>query len=124
MIPRKVNEFCTEIAEELQLSPDAVTDAVDFYWKRIKKEMTEPTAVNIVVKHFGIFEARKKQTIYLIEKYKGLAKYIKPVTYAKHVLLDLAVKKLHNLENLLKLIEEQEQKKKQVRENQKNGKIV
>ena len=101
-----------------------VSDIVSFYWKAVKKELEEPTDIVIQLDHFGTFEIRKKQVEHQIEKQKRIIKYMKPSTYNKHVLMDLATKKLERMKKLLVLIIEQETKKKQVREIQKNGKIV
>ena len=124
MIPRKVNTLFSEIASELDVSEELVSDVIDFYWKELKKELDEPTCINLSLEGFGTFSIRKKQVEYMLKKYKGLVKYMKPKTYTKHVLLTIATKKLAVMENLLKLCEEQEQKKKQIREIQKNGKTV
>ena len=124
MIPQKVDTLYSEIASETDLSEEVVADIISFYWKEIKKELEEPNHITISIEDFGTFEIRKRQVEYQIEKYKGLVKYIKPTTYTKHVLLDIAIKKLETMQKLLALCITQEEKKKQVREIQKNGKTV
>lgn len=124
MIPRKVDSFYPELASEIGVSVEAVSDAVSFFWKEIKKQLDEPEYINIGVEYFGTFEVRKKQALYMIEKYKRIIKYMKPNTYSKHAMMDKASKALEKLEKMVKLIEEQEKKKQQVRQIQKNGKTV
>ena len=124
MIPRKVNTLYPQIAIELGISEELVGDVISFYWKELKRELDEPSHINIVVNDFGTFEIRRKQVEYLIEKYKRLVKYIKPTTYTKHALLNIAISKLAKMEELLKMHGEQELRRKQIREIQKNGKTV
>jgi len=124
LIPRKVKSLYLEIAKELEVSEELVEDVVSFYWKEIKNKLEESDQINVGISEFGTFEIRKRQVEYQIMKYKGLVKYIKPTTYTKHVLLDIAVKKLERFEKLLVECEAQELRKKQIREIQKNGKTV
>lgn len=123
MIPRKANNLFPEVASEEGVSIEAVSDIVNFYWKEIKKELNEPSHISIRTP-LGTFEARKKQVLYLVDKYKRIVKHMKPTTYSRHTLLNLTTKKIEMLEKLLDMCEKQELKKKQIREIQKNGKIV
>ena len=123
MTPRKVNTIIPEVALDIGISEDTVADIVSFYWKEVRRELEEPEHITVRLEHFGTFEIRKKQVIYMIEKYKRTVKFMKPTTYSKHVMMDMAVKKLERLEKLLIKCEEQELRKKQIREIQKNGNI-
>jgi nucleoid DNA-binding protein len=122
--PRKVNTLHPKLALELGVSGELISDVVSFYWKEIKKALEEPEHITICIEDFGTFEIRKKQIEYQIEKYKRQIKYMKPTTYTKHVLLNIAANKLSRFEKLLTMCVAQEEKKKQVREIQKNGKTV
>lgn len=124
MNPRKANTFFPEIASELKIDEDTVEAIVEFYWKELKKELTEPSHLTIAVENFGTFEIRKKQVEYMINKYRNLISRMKPSTYTKHTLMNIAVEKLARLEKLMELLQVQEQKKQQVRELQRNGKTV
>jgi nucleoid DNA-binding protein len=124
LTPRKANTLYPKVASELRISEELVSDVVSFYWKEVKKTLENPDHIVLRIKDFGTFEIRKQQVEYQIEKYKRLVKYIKPTTYTKHILLDIAVKKLEMMEKLLVLCLAQEEKKKQIREIQKNGKSV
>jgi hypothetical protein len=124
LTPRKVNTLFSSIASEVKISEEAVSDIISFYWKEVRKELEEPEHITLRLEHFGTFEIRKKQVIYMIDKYKSLIKYMKPTTYNKHAMLDSAAKKLEKLEKILIKCEEQELKKKQIREIQKNGKTI
>ena len=124
MTPRKVNTLFSSIASETEVSEEAVSDIMSFYWKAVRKELEEPTCINLRLEHFGTFEIRKKQVIYMIDKYKRIIKHMKPTTYNKHAILASTIEKLGRLEKILVQCEEQEQKKKQIREIQKNGKTV
>ena len=121
MTPRKPNTFFPEVASELNVSEELVDSVIDFYWKDIRKQLTEPADLNIMLVEFGTFEIRRKQVEYLIAKYKSIIGGMKPTTYAKHILLNNATEKLARMEKLLELCKEQEEKKKQVRELQGNG---
>lgn len=124
MTPRKVNTLFSGIASETGVSEEAVSDIMGFYWKAVRKELEEPEHITVRLEHFGTFEIRKKQVIYMIDKYKRIIKYMKPTTYNKHAMMAETIKKLEKLEKILVQCEEQEQKKKQIREIQKNGKTV
>jgi len=124
LIPRKVKEFFPKVATDQEVSEELVEDVVNFYWKEVKNQLIEPEHITLLLENFGTFEIRKKQIEVLIKEYKSLIKYAKPNTYNKHVLLNITIKKLATLEKVLIMCQEQEIKKKQVREIQKNGKTV
>lgn len=124
MIPRKVNTFFPKIALEVEISEELVEDIITFYWKEVKKQLEEPDCLTLQLTYFGTFEIRKKQVQYMVDKYKRIIKVMKPTTYNKHAMLTSVTEKLEKLEKILIKCEEQELKKKQVREIQKNGKIV
>ncbi len=121
MIPRKPNSFFKEVARELEVSEELVESVVNFYWKDARKQLTEPEDINITLMNFGVFEIRKKQVEYMIAKYKRIITGMKPTTYTKHAILNTVTEKLARMEKLLELCKQQEEKKKQVRETQKNG---
>lgn len=124
MIPRKVNTLFPAVAAETGVSEEEVSDIVGFYWKAVKKELDEPTHITLLLEHMGTFEIRRKQVEYQIKKQKGIIKYVNPNTYAKHIFFDSAKQKLVRLKKMLEMCKEQEEKKKQIREIQKNGKTV
>lgn len=124
MTPRKVNTLFSEISSDIGISEDIVSDVVDFYWKEVRRELEEPEHITVRLDCFGTFEIRKKQVVYMIDKYKRIIKHMKPTTYNKHAMLAGTTKKLERLEKILIQCEEQEQRKKQIREIQKNGKTV
>lgn len=124
MIPRKPNSFFPEVASELDVTEELVESVVDFYWKDVRKQLTEPTDISITLIDFGVFEVRKKQVEYLIAKYKRILGGMKLTTYTKHAIFAVVTKKLARMESLLELCKKQEEKKKQVREKQRNGKTV
>ena len=123
MIPRKAKSFYPEIAESFNLSEDLIEAVIDFYWKEIKKQLTEPEHLALLVENLGTFEVRRKPLERQIERLKGLIKHTKTATYGKHVLLNINIEKLARLEKLLELCNLQDLKKQQVREKQKNGNI-
>lgn len=124
MIPQKAKTVYPEISEILNLPEDVVEAVVDFYWKEIKKNLMEPDCLNLRVEDLGTFEIRRRILEREIEKYTGLIKHAKPGTYAKHMFLNSNMEKLARFEKLLELYKVQDEKKKQVRETQKNGKTV
>lgn len=124
MTPLKPDSLFPEVAKELNLGEDVVEAVTGFYWKEVRNELTEPTHITVTLDSFGVFETRKKQVEYMIEKYKRISKYMKPTTYLKHKLLNITLEKLARLEKLLEMCVIQEEKKKQVRQIQKNGKTV
>lgn len=124
MTPRKYNSFFPELASELKLSETVIEDIIGFYWKEVQKQMNEPEHTILLLENFGIFEIRKRQVLYRIDKYKNIIKYAKPNTYNKYALLHQTENKLARLEKILELCILQEQRKQKVRIKQKNGKTV
>lgn len=124
MTPRKAKSFFPEIASEFDVPEETVEAIIDFFWKEIRKELTEPSHINVVVQNFGTFEARRGQLEYMRDKYKRIIRYMKPTTYNKHTLLNKAKENLERIEKLLELLRLQNEKRKQVREIQKNGKSI
>lgn len=124
MIPRKPNSYFPEIASELDIPEELVESVVNFYWKDVRKQLAEPEKLNIVLIDFGVFEIRRKQVEYLIAKYKRILTGMKVTTYSKHAIFNVVTEKLARMEKMLELCNQQDEKKKQVRELQKNGKTV
>ena len=112
MNPKKHNTFKKDIAKEVGVHPDIVDAFITFYYGKVRKNLSDLNCCNLHLDGLGTFSLRKKRLKDKIKRYKSILGNLTKMTfggYDKHV----AVKeKLNNLEDALKLIEENEQRKK------------
>lgn len=72
MVPKKAREFKKEVAEELGLSEEVVSNVVDFYWETVRKKMSSLSEPAIEIPNFGIFRVKHWGIDEEIEKLKKI----------------------------------------------------
>ena len=69
MIPKKPNTVFKEVAEELEISEDLVDKFVTFYYKDVRKHLSEINHIRVNLDGLGQMIARPKTVDNLILKY-------------------------------------------------------
>ena len=73
MIPKKANSLFKEVAEDLEMSEDLVDKFVTFYYKDIRKHLSELNHIRINLDGLGYMTVRSKTVNNLILKYNRMA---------------------------------------------------
>ena len=74
MVPKKAKDFKEATAKELGLSEKLVSDVIDFYWKTLRKEMSNLSHLSIELPNFGTFKVKHWALDNEIEKHKSIVK--------------------------------------------------
>ena len=69
MIPKKPNTLFKEIAEELEVNEDLIDKFITFYYKDIRKHLSEINHIRINIDGLGQMVTRPKTVTNLITKY-------------------------------------------------------
>ena len=73
MIPKKPNTLFKEVAEDLEMSEDLIDKFVTFYYKDIRKHLSELNHIRINLDGLGHMTVRSKTVDSLIVKYNRMA---------------------------------------------------
>lgn len=112
MKPKSHKLFKKGIAEEVGVHQAVVDDFIDFYYSKVRKNLSDLTTTNITVAGLGTFQIRKGKLKKAIKKNKDIIGNLEKRTYngiEKHMVI---VDKLKAMENAMTMLEEIEQKKK------------
>ena len=121
MHPKKYKEFIPIVAEESNVNQQLVNDLVNFYWKDIRKMLSGCEAHNIIVNGLGTFKIRpwkikqvKERYEETINRYKTIMDSGQKVTLQKFSMVKEAENRLAKINNIERMLQEDEQKRKQV----------
>jgi nucleoid DNA-binding protein len=117
MRPKKAKEFIKPTALKMDLSESMVEDIVSFYWSAIQKALSNIESASVTVASLGIFKVRVKNIKKLQARYTKYLENtnIESMTFNKHSVKKLAEFKLERISIIEKELEEQRQKKEEVK---------
>jgi len=117
MRPKKAKEFIKPTALKMDLSESMVEDIVSFYWSAIQKALSNIESASVTVASLGIFKVRVKNIKKLQARYTKYLENtnIESMTFNKHSVKKLAEFKLERITIIEKELEEQRQKKEEVK---------
>jgi hypothetical protein len=125
MIPKKSKVIFKEVAEELDISTELVEDIVEFYYKEIKRNMSDLVHPRINVECLGQFVVRPAAVRKAIPKYKKAIENHDTSTfnaYYNKVSLEKKIIALEHMQSELDKIELKKEKIKAEKENFKKTK--
>ncbi len=111
MNPKSHKDFKKGIAEEVGVHPDVVDDFVNFYYAKVRKNLSNLTYPSINITGLGTFNIRKRILDKEIKKTKSILGNLAKTTYhgyEKHVGIK---EKLEALENMKEMIDIEKQEK-------------
>lgn len=113
MIPKKVNKLYSVVAEDLNVSQTLVEDVVEFYYKEVRKNLSELSEPRINIDGLGHFVAKHGTIIKTIERFqKSLINHDVSTFKAYHSKKGMEVK-LEKLIELEKKLSQQVDRKKE-----------
>lgn len=120
MNPKKPSEITKMISET---DHKLVSELISFYWKEVRKSLSNCKGANIVIEGLGTFRAKSwklpdviTETEKMRDKYKAIVDAQTPITFQKFAILKDYEEKLEQLNALKVMIEEDELKKQQVKD--------
>jgi hypothetical protein len=121
MNPKKPKEFIKPTAETLEVSETLVDDVIGFYWRTVRKALSDLESPSITVTNLGTFNVRYNKIPLLEEKYQGYLDKLEAenMTFNKHTIQNHSKKKLEGLERVRLKLEEEYERKKEVRKKRK-----
>jgi nucleoid DNA-binding protein len=121
MNPKKPKDFIKPTAEALGHSETLVDDVTGFYWSYVRKALSELEGPSITVTNLGTFKVRYKKIQALEKKHQIYLDNLEAdnMTFNKHTLQNISKKKLEGLDKIRKQMEEEFQRKKEVRTKRK-----
>jgi hypothetical protein len=111
MNPKKSNKLYKEVSEELNLTEDLVQDFIEFYYKEIRKNLTDLLHPRINVDGLGHFVAKTFIIRKAIPKYQKFLEVQSTETFAEYFNKKNTETKLNALINLEIKLTEIEHKK-------------
>ena len=111
MKPKKAKEFIPSVSTELGLSEDLVEDVIDYYWREVRKSLSNLSHSRIHLTNLGDFVVKHWK---LEEKLESLQKWEenKKAKGLQEITVRFKVaENLYNLRSLKKIIQEENQRK-------------
>jgi len=81
MLPKSSRHFVQPTADELNLSPDLVDDAVTFFYSKLRKRLTDMKDPRIQIENLGTFKVKPRELRKLIAKYTNNLAVLKPESF-------------------------------------------
>jgi hypothetical protein len=119
LVPKKANEFKKETAKDLDLPENLVSDFIDFYWDRVRTNMTQLNYESIYIPNLGTFKVKHWKIDETIENHKATIGRVGGLFSAYKIKLDLT-DKIEKLEKIKQVVEKREIKFKKIKDARKN----
>jgi hypothetical protein len=116
--PKKARDFITPTSKELGIDSEFVEAVVDFYWKEIRKALSNLSAPQIFVANLGTFRVKHWE----LEKNKNdYQSYIDKLDLTKMTFQQHAIKKewesrIENINQMIKMVDLDKDRKKQIKQ--------
>lgn len=117
MIPKKSSQLYKELAEEINVPVELVEDLIQSYYNNIRNNLTGLTHPRINVEGLGQFVARPGLVKKSIQRYTKALESHDTSTFKAYYNKKMLEEKVECLENLDKMINEQDLKKKKFKED-------
>ena len=130
LLPKKPSDFYKQLAEEYEVTEDLVADIVSFYWKEIRKTLSNCEAHNVKIDGLGTFKAKEWKIPEILEKHRLiLNKYQtgveegEKISFYKFSIFKDVQENMQKIEALKKLIEGDHVKKQSVKQKRDDKKV-
>jgi len=117
MNPKKPKELIKPTAETLEVSEALVDDVVGFYWRAVRKALSDIESPSITLYNLGTFKVRYKKIPLMEKKYNNYLNNLEAenMTFNKHTLQNISKTKLESLSAVKLAMEAEYQRKQEVR---------
>jgi hypothetical protein len=116
LIPKKPDQLIKPVADELGVSEKLVDAVKSFFWKEVRKSITDMRYHSIFIDNLGTFKVKSWKLQELLQKYRDYLNASEGVTFHRMaVRLDIEARIL-KVEKLIVLLEKEKLKKESVKE--------
>ncbi len=122
MNPKSHKDFKKGIAKEVGVHENVVDDFITFYYNKLRKSLSELEHPKIFVDGLGTFSIRKNRLQKQIKRKKSYLGNIVNNTYSGYQKKLSIEDRIDEMENVLKMLEEQELEKKEFKKNKNESK--
>lgn len=123
MQPKKANSYILPTAKQLSVEPKLVECIVDFYWKQVRKALSELQAPRVIVANFGTFRMKSWKLDEQAMKYnKYLVNNETNMTFAKHRIRADIEQRLSEIAAVSIIVKDDYQRKQNLKEKRKDAK--
>lgn len=119
MVPKKARDFKKITAEELGIPEDLASKLIEFYWEKIRKNMSNLEHGEIRVQNFGTFRVKRWKIDETIENHKLSITRMEGKFAGYRLKIDLT-ERIEKLEKIKKAFEQREEKFKEIRDARKD----
>jgi hypothetical protein len=130
LLPKKPTEFYKKTAEENNVSEELVADLISFYWKEVRRVMSNCEAHNVIVEGLGTFKVKywKIKEVLLkheniLNKYKIDVEAGEKISFYKFSILKDVQENMNKILELEKMIEADNLKKQSVKQKRYDQKV-
>jgi nucleoid DNA-binding protein len=117
--PKNPKEFYSDIAKEVDVHKDVVHDFVAFFYAKFRKNLSELKAPKINLTGLGTFSIRKNKLEKAIKRNKDILGNLEKMTYSGYEKYLPVKSKLKEMEEALKMVNENITKKKKFKDENK-----
>lgn len=122
MIPYKYNKLFTEVSEELSINEDLVDRFITFYYKEIRKHLSELSHTRLNIDGLGQFMIKPKSVSKLINRYEKSVESSDDYSFASYFNKKRLESRLEDLNKIQQKIEEEANKKRKFLEEKYGSK--
>lgn len=116
MIPKKPKDIYKITAEKEQVSEDVVEDVMDFYYKALRKKLSDLDDISIFVEGLGTFRTYKSKLLKNKERYERIKKRIEDNdSFRNFSIRKEATERIEQIDKLLDLVAKQEERKQETK---------
>lgn len=111
MRPKKAKEFISEVAQELNLPEQVVSDVIGFYWSEVRKSMSSLKHNRIHLTNLGDFVVKHWKVDDKIKAYEQFEEKNRQKGMQQMTARFKTAENLFDLKNLKKIIDDENQRK-------------
>ena len=117
MIPQKPKDIYACTAEVEKVSEDLVEDVMDFYYKAVRKKLSDIEDIAIFVEGLGTFKTYRSKLLKNKARYERLKGRVSPTdSFRNFSIRKEADDRIEKINKLLALLDEEDKRKKEVKE--------
>lgn len=109
MVPKKAKDFIKPTIEETGYSEELVNSLIDFYWSKVRKDMSDLVHPNILVPNLGTFKIKHWKLDETKEHYQKILDRIEG-KFSKYKMYKAINDKVERIDNLKVLMEKDKER--------------
>ncbi len=121
MVPKKSDELIKATADELGLSEKLVSAVKTFYWKDVRKAISDMRYHSLFIENLGTFKVKSWKLEETLKTYTRYTTNMEATTFRRMTIKMETENRMEKIRNLLTLLQDEVTKKQSVKDK-RNGK--